>query len=387
MNADWRQSVRSEIDYDLSGNYESDYGDTEPGFRVEFNGYMGTGLQAFMQTRLRKKIAFIEDRTNLPNDDLSLQITQLFLLARDVGMPGLALQLGRQDFDEPREWLFDEYLDAARLYYYGQQPLVFEGAVIHAVSPLKEKFETWTDLFGQARWYFDKHNYFRTFVLQRWDSDESRKREPFWLGFSYYGEFFDVLKPWFQSALMRGEDKGETLKSNAIEIGATATIDTMPLSPSISVSYAGGSGDKTGGDGISNDFRQTGYEDNVGYMNGVSYVRYYGELLDPELSNLKIWTLGMGVKPHPISSLEFVFHEYSQQHPDDKLRSDLIAPPARPNGQHTDIGREIDFIFGISSLWSRITISWIYGLFMPGEAFGPYQENASVNKLSLQIAI
>lgn len=141
FNADYRQSVKSESEYDLSESFATDKQATEPAARLELTAFLGEQLQAFTQLRVRKRYYIASDQNNLPGDDLKAQITQLYLLTRNIGLRGLALQIGRQDFDDEREWLYDDYLDALRMYYYGLKPLALEAAYIHAVSPLKDGIE------------------------------------------------------------------------------------------------------------------------------------------------------------------------------------------------------------------------------------------------------
>jgi alginate production protein len=385
LNADYRQTVRTEKEYDLSELYRADHNDVEPEARLELTGYFGNNLRAFFQLRARRQYAFDSDRDISQSRELDAGDTQLFLFARDMGMEGLAFKIGRQDIDEPREWLFDEYLDAIRIYYYGREPFVMEAALIHSVAELKTKFETWTDFFGQVRWYFDKHSRLRSYILLRKDSDEARNREPVWWGIGYDGRPHSRIRTWSELAVMRGTDKGEDLRAWGFDLGTTVVPFNHRLSPFLTLSYAVGSGDKTGGDGIDNDFRQTGYEDNVGGLGGVTYVRYYGELLDPELSNIRILTLGLGFRPLRRSSIEAFYHSYRQDRADDKLRSDLIDPPARPNGVSRDVGWELDMLLGVSEIWQRISLSWVVAVFSPHQAFAPRLEKAVLNRLNLKI--
>ena len=387
LAANYRTTLRSETEYDLSESTESDYNNMEPELRLEVSHYEKGLFSAYGQLRVRKKYNFNTDRINPPSQDLDLKLTQLYVLLRDLGTSGLALQTGRQDFDEPREWLFDEYLDAVRLYYYGRAPLLFEGAVIHAVSPLKDKFKTWTDIFFQTRYYLNNDSFLRGYILSRSDSDNDRNREPRWFGLGFYGEFDNGFRPWLEASIMRGTDKGEDQKASAVDAGITVSAVNIDFEPSLTVGYAYASGDKTGGDGESNDFRQTDYEDNVDYLGGVNTVKYYGELIDPELTNLNIFTAGAGIKPIENGSLEIIYHNYEQDQPDNELKGDLIDPPARPNGIDTWLGWEIDFVLGISNIWERVTFSWIYAIFKPGDAFAPYREYASLNKFNLKIDI
>jgi alginate production protein len=385
FNADYRQTVRSEKEYDLSEFLSADHNDIEPQIRLELTGYLNNNLRAFFQIRMRKQYAFESDRETSQSRELDAGDTQLFLFARDVGVKGLTFKIGRQDMEETREWLFDEYLDAVRVYYYGREHLVLETALMHAVAELNSKFETWTDFFGQVRWYFDKHSRLRSYVLLRKDSDEARNREPVWWGIGYDGRVHRRVRTWMEFAIMRGTDKGEDLRASALDLGTTIIPFSHRLSPFLTFAYALGSGDETGGDGIDNDFRQTGYEDNVDNFGGVSSVRYYGEVLDPELSNLKILTLGLGFRPFRHSSIEAVYHSYKQHHPDDKLRGDLIDPPARPSGMTDDIGWELDILLGVTRIWERISLSLVVAIFSPHQAFAPRLEKAVLNRLNLKI--
>ena len=45
---------------------------------------------------------------------------------------------------------------------------------------------------------------------------------------------------------------------------------------------------------------------------GVTCFKYYGELLDPELSNLAVATLGLGLRPTEWSSIDLVAYHYRQ---------------------------------------------------------------------------
>jgi hypothetical protein len=67
------------------------------------------------------------------------------------------------------------------------------------------------------------------------------------------------------------------------------------LRPSLTLAYARGSG---GEDSATRDanFRQTGLHENKARLAGVKRLRRYGELLQPDLSNLAITTLGSGIR-------------------------------------------------------------------------------------------
>jgi len=383
--AEYRHTTSDNREFDLSGSYDSDNSDTEPEIRLEAIGNFERHIQSFLQLRLKKKYYFNDDRQNPPANNLEADISQLYLLARNIGNRGFALQVGRQDFDEPREWLFDEYLDAVRAYYYGIDKFIFNAAYIRGVSPIKDKYKTWIDFFWQVRWIPYEENLFDIYVFLRKDSDEIRNREPVWYGARYYGDITEYLKLWVEGSLLSGEDKGQDQDARAIDLGATVTPPKMRFTPSLTIAYAIGTGDETDGDDVSTEFRQTGYEDNTDYFAGYKTIKYYGELLDPELSNLIITTFGAGIKPHRNISAEMIYHKYKQDHPNDKLRSDLIDPPARPNNVSNDIGWELNFVIAIVDIWKRLNFSWILAIFSPGQAFAPRLEDALLNEFNIKI--
>ncbi|HSH00284.1 MAG TPA: alginate export family protein [candidate division Zixibacteria bacterium] len=385
LTGKYRASLANETEYDLSKSRQDKLSETEPGLKAELTGFLGESVRTQAQLRLRKRVLLSNDRTPQPSDDFEAHITQLFLLARDVGARGLAVQIGRQDFDEPREWLFDDYLDAIRVHYYQPQGFFGEAALILSIHPIKEKFDTWTDLFLQGGWRLDKDNAISAYVLRRRDSD-LRNREPVWWGARYIGAPHPDIRGWCDIALMRGEDKGRTLRAWAVDLGGVYTFSRSPLTPTITLSYAVGSGDKTGGDGEDNNFRQTDYEDNVARLGGGATVSYYGELFDPELSNMKILTLAAAIYPWPEWSVEALYHTYRQRELDNDLAgSDLLDPTGLPNGASDELGWEVDFVAGSPKIGDRVRLKWTLAIFSPGAAFAPFIETAVLNRVNVDV--
>jgi len=56
--------------------------------------------------------------------------------------------------------------------------------------------------------------------------------------------------------------------------------------------------------------RQTGFQSNSGTFGGVVNFDYYGVVFDPKLSNLQVFTAGIGVRPLRKSSVDGVYHHY-----------------------------------------------------------------------------
>ncbi len=207
------------------------------------------------------------------------------------------------------------------------------------------------------------------------------------MGFRYLGDMKNI-KPWAELSFMRGEDKGEESKGKAYDIGATIFNSDMSYNPSITIAYAFATGDDPSTPLVNERFRQTAYQDNVASFNGQSSLYYYGTLLDPELSNLRILTIGFGIYPVENISFDIVYHNYKQDFPDDRIKgSNLFGPPAYPNGFSDDIGSGIDFITAFPLLFDIVEPTLVFSTFTPGDAFGAGQETATYTKLNLSFII
>jgi hypothetical protein len=134
----------------------------------------------------------------------------------------------------------------------------------------------------------------------------------------------------------------------------------------MSAGWAFGSGDDAGSSATDESYRQTGLERNNGKLGGVSSFRYYGEVFDPELSNLSVLTFGVGTRFTRDSSLDLVWHAYDQDSASAFLRrTDLKADP---DGVHTHLGQEVDLILGLRD-WHGSDFEFVAGWFDPGAAF------------------
>ena len=389
FSGDYRQTTRFENSYTLSDVQKDNYRETEPALRLEAAGNWAPEAQSFLQLRMRKKYTFGTfpyRPTTVESTDFEFQAIQAYLLLRAPQNRGLAMAVGKQRVRDQREWLFDEYLDAVRFYLYETRPIVLEASFLPSLFPFKgEKFRTWDDVLFRVRYIPDGKNEANVYVLKRWDSD-LRNREPVYWGISYYGRPKRFVTGWLQAVLLRGTDKQRNQEAFAVDVGATLAAVNLPIRPSFTLGYALGSGDKSSVDTVSQEFRQTGYEDNSGRFGGFANFQYYGEALNPELANIKILTVGAGLRPHTLVSVDAVFHTYRQNRLDNDVQSDLITPPVVPSGLSKDLGWEVNLIVGIQKIWQRFNVAYSFSLFNPGEAFMPLRaENAVLNRLNVRV--
>ena len=160
------------------------------------------------------------------------------------------------------------------------------------------------------------------------------------------------------------------------DVGATWEIP-LPGRPALTLGYAFGSGDRQGKDLEEKDdqeardrsFRQTGLQDNNGRFRGVNRFKYYGELLDPELSNLRIATAALGFRFWNHSSVQILYHSYRQDQPAKFLRDAEIR--RQPAGRKRGIGQEIDLVIGLEE-WEHLEIELIGAAFRAGPAFAAH---------------
>lgn len=391
FSGDYRQTTRFENRYTLSEVQKDDYRETEPAIRLEAAGNWSPELQGFLQLRFRKKYAFGTfpyRPSSIESTQVEFQAIQAYLVVRAPAGRKVALVAGKQRLRDHREWLFDEYLDAVRLYVYETKPVFLEATFIPSLFPFQDKkFKTWDDLLLRIRYLPDTRNEANLFFLRRWDSS-LRNREPVYWGFSYYGRPKRFVTGWFLASLLRGTDKQRQQEAFAFDVGASFAVVNSTIRPSFTIGYAIGSGDKVKGDAFSQEFRQTGYEDNSGRFGGFSNFQYYGEVLNPELANIQILTVGAGLQPHQLVSVDAIFHAFQQHRPKSDLQLEsngLLSPPVLPSGTDQNLGRELDFILGIQKIWQRLNIAYIFGLFNPGPALSPRTDNAILNRLNIRV--
>ena len=91
-------------------------------------------------------------------------------------------------------------------------------------------------------------------------------------------------------------------------------------------------------------------------------------LLDPELSNLAVSTVGVGFSLLQSSSLDLVYHRYRQVEPASSLRDSLLE--VELTGADRDLGQEIDLVLAIEE-WERFELQLVVSGFRAARAFGP----------------
>jgi alginate production protein len=315
-----------------------------------------------------------------------------------------SLQVGRVELLDRRAWWWDEDLDAVRLRHAGSgwrldtglaRELARKSSADSGVASEQRGVTRW---FGQATWPWAERHALDAFWLvqgdassrpaagavfaneDRTDPSDLRAR---WVGLRASGEWrFDSgprLAYWADTALLSGRERltpfeeqdngsfiaGATqrrkVSGNAFDIGATGTL-ALPLRPSLTVGYARGS----------SGFRQTGLQENKARFAGVKRWQRYGELLQPELANLSVATLGAGVRVLDNTSIELVAHRLRQVRAAESVRGARLS--ADPQGANRSLGREIDLLVAVRES-KRVEFLFKASHFKPGAAFAREQRD------------
>lgn len=322
-------------------------------------------FQTFLNVSLSKETILNGDAEKKKSD---FEVKQAYMAFRN--QPGnLSFQLGRQRFKDEREWLFDEEMYALRILFQQTSRLLFDASVsreeiadrIILDEKSKEKILNYTLYTTYA---FSPNLTMAAYGLIQKDEIPG-KHGPWFLGIHTEGRFYKDVKHWLELARVKGKENNKIISGKGFDFGATWRL-RLPSRPSLTIGYASGSGDFNSNDNTDTNFRQTDLQDNSGKFGGVTRFKYYGELFDPELSNMTILTGGASLRPTRRSSLEFVYHTYTQEAAAKKIRDSAID--LKPTGKSKNLGREIDLVAGFREI-KDIDIKLLMGLFTPGSAF------------------
>jgi alginate production protein len=380
----------SDIEYRKNPNLNNRVKDDFVLLAPELNGYVTWRPFEWMETTLELIIqgefpALEQDRVVLPNGEIqfargsqvTLLVDQAFVTFKRF-MDPLNLTLGRRTFEDDRHWLYDASLDVALVTHrgkfraeasYGQEALVRLNA---GKVEVPDKVNTGI-FYGEYRGIEDIK--LAGYTIYREGQEGVDEGRPWLIGLRSLGHPTENFSYWADFAVLRGDDESGRNYSSAygFDLGATYRFAGHKLRPNITLGYAFATGDRNPDDNENNAFRQTGLQSNETRFAGVSDFKIYGEALDPELSNLRIFTLGLGARPMRDVSVDFVYHRYWLSEIAEEIRNSPIT--ALMNQIDTqlsrDVGDGLDIVLGIRNLFGvrRLGVDFRAGWFFPGKAF------------------
>lgn len=347
-----------EHDFDLDDTAEADETKQRASLRVQLVWTPADDVRVLASPRFE----FEDRRTDGGGPDASTakpHVNELYVQLDDLFGTGFGLQAGRQRFDDGREWVYKKNLDAIRLaraWEFARLEVSWS-TLVDDGSDRDKHSNNWIAYLSNN----DELRHLAVYVVDRRD-DRSPRDFPIHFGARAVGEFVPQVRSWAEFSVLRGYSNGVNLRGYGFDVGAT----WKPGPWRVTLGYAQGSGDRTNSTSVDESFRQTGLQRNNDKTGGATSVRYYGELVDPSLTNLSVLTFGLGVEVAHKTTIELLWHQYAQRElanvwDDTNLNQD-------PSGLARDLGRELDLVLGSKALagWE---FEFVAGRFTPGDAF------------------
>jgi alginate production protein len=369
----------------LDGRRDNEAAGVEPELSLAFSFDPNPGLQAYLNMAVSREFVWkSEAGRSKPSEDVHLDLVELFLWLRSLP-GGFSLQVGRQRFEDERQWLYDEELDAVRLRF-RRGPVALELSLSQDALVPKDVLNPRRGDGINNYVLYASYNpledlVFDAYAIVRDDQSSPERRRPVFVGLRSRGEPIEDLDYWLDVGYVGGWEGSTRLHGWGIDLGATYEFQ-VALKPALTLGFAYGSGDGNPGDHTDRSFRQTGLQENESDFGGATDFKYYGEVLDPELSNLAILTAGVGIRPSDKFSVDLVYHFYLQPHSAAFLRDAGID--AEPSGRSRRLGSELDLIVGLQDIYDRLEVRAVAGYFSPGTAFPERDGGAWIVRAEVQ---
>ncbi len=353
-----------------------------------------------------------------------IELSQAWLIkTRLFGTP-FALQVGRQFYQDEREWWWNQNLDSVRLHYFGRNLTAFIGVgreLGHkstlAPTPLGDPGVV--RVLGNVQWswaprqtleayFLDQNDRSHEMVENRvvaHDVNDQGESNLTWFGLRARGRFKGgfPLKVYYSgdvagvtgtqttgtfTPVSATQDMVTQVASQKVRgwaYDASVTLES-PFRPTfyLTLGYADGSGHRAADGALAYAFRQSGLDANAGKFRGLGRFHYYGEVLRPELSNLAISTVSLGAPVTVRDSIETVWHHYRQPVADTRIAGAYLG--IDPNGVAHDIGDEVDLVVSHRPN-DAVDLEFVAGGFRAGPAFDSRQGAwASLVKIKLNLS-
>jgi alginate production protein len=314
------------------------------------------------------------------NTEFSLE--EAYFTLRDPER-GLSLEIGRTFFADEREWVYDEDLDAVRGAFRSPEAFlelsVSREGLVDVDLLNQDDIEPITNYVAYGGFEPVEDVTLGAYGILRDHRDDGGFR-PIFIGLFSNGTIEDSLTYWLDAAHVRGREEDTKLRGYGVDLLGSYEFDA-PFSPRLVLGYAFASGDSDPDDDRDRAFRQTGLQGNEAELGGLTPFKYLGEAFDPELSNMSVFTAGLGAWPTEEFSVDLLYHYYLQDEASDELRDSALE--AEPSGGSRDLGHEIDLVVGLEAL-EDFEVRGFLGYFVPGDAFGSGADDALFARIELE---
>lgn len=367
---------------DLDDGESDDIANITPTLAVAVSYDPGRIFDAFLELQIERSEDFGSPEEREVNET-RLLVDEAYLTFPDV-VDGISFRVGRDRIRDQREWLLDEELDGVRAFgRWDNLALELSASRFRLLDEdllNAEAREEINNYLAIGRYEPTQDLKGRAYVLHR-DNQDPATNDLTFIGVQGSAVVAGDWEFWLDAAHVRGRDDGVRVRGYGVDVGTVFAPD-LPLGPSATLGFAFGSGDGDPDDGTDHAFRQSGLQANEDAFNGVTRFLYYGEAFDPELSNLAILTVGLGLRPSELTSIDLVYHGYWQDEPADFLGDAAIE--ASPGGSRRHLGDGLDLIIGVSE-FDNVDFDMTLGAFFPGSGFTGDEDPAFVATFELAI--
>lgn len=252
----------------------------------------------------------IEHQTGDPREHRTLLRLNQAYVAFDTLLPETRVRAGRWLQRDEREWLFDENFDGLHLAaedgdwqaeLFGARVRQWRRDLLDSRSGRRGRPAD--HLAALLRYELGKDWTVGAYAVRQhhFEGDDGRERLHFY-GLRSHGMRDKGWRHWAEIGRVAGRADGRAVSGQVVDLGVTRVFDGVAGTPRLTLGYAQASAG----------YRQTGQQSNEATFGGVAKFKVYGEALDPDLANLRIATLGLGLAPAPGWSVDLVWHHYRQ---------------------------------------------------------------------------
>lgn len=368
---------------DDEGDLRRNTGQAEIQLTLEMEQQLGAANRFVAQLQLAS-LKYSEELLDNDDEEFSYDLERLYYEFKPS--PAFRLRAGRQGLDDPMEAIMDENLDGLRINYLSQTGFAeFELSYTREdwfEASTFDREDDITNTMASIQFSSNKNSVWMPYVLQQSEEpfNGSRAVDSTWIGLQGVIEPKDsAWRYWLHGSMLDGEEssarRSTELGGYAIDLGINWTAN-LPLKPVFTFAAA----HATGGDNADR-FRQSGLQSNDFALNGKNSFRYLGEVMDPELTNIRILTLGLGLDLAKHWSADIALHTYQQVETEDRLRGSDIE--YAPMGVNDDLGTGADLVVAYEP-GKQLEIKGTVGVFQPGDAFDADRDDASLALLELE---
>ncbi len=310
-------------------------------------------------------------RAVVENQDKSnfyLDVKKLSLEFPLLSLNQIRAKIGRMSFKDRRTWWYDNELDAIQIFH-KESVLSWDIAaggrlednrISNSEQRVGLKDSRYFISHLDYQYYYKKHIEF--FGLYEDNNKNGQKLS--WLGIRSFANYKDNIEYWVDGGTVFGDGVTKNIDHSVFGYAFDTGVILRYNKVSFAVDLAYGSGDSNTNN-PKKQFIQPNISNNKTSILGESRYRYYGEVIDPKLSNLQILSLFAGTRVLTDSWIETAYHYYKQTQTSRYLDSSLSITP---NGKSSDIGHGVDIVLG-GKYDDKNRLQLAIGGFWGGKAF------------------